>query len=95
VASNTGVMERPETPVEPTDGENEPADDADSAVRPDAIDQRAHLSADEAAAGSDDPRRQAEVILEESAERVESGGERSAAVERRTSADTVPPPDLV
>jgi hypothetical protein len=60
----------------------------------DAIESRAHLLPEEEAAGSDDAHRQAEVILEESSARILEGGTRSAAVERRTSADTVEPPDL-
>ena len=56
---------------------------------------RSELTAEEKAAGSDDPDRQAEVILEESDERTRS---REAApgkfVEHRTSEDTTPPIDL-
>jgi hypothetical protein len=37
----------------------------------DAVDERAHLLPEELAVGSDDPIEQAEVILEESAERTE------------------------
>jgi hypothetical protein len=70
---------------------NRPAD-AEPEVREEAIEQRANLLPEEAAAGSDDPRRQAEVILEESAARILNGGKRYEAVERRTSADTVEPP---
>jgi hypothetical protein len=57
----------------------------------DAVAARAHLLPEEVAAGSDDPHRQAEVILEESAERVVESGDPSAAIERRTSEDTVEP----
>jgi hypothetical protein len=73
-----------------------PGMSADESPEPseESVESRAHLLPEEAAAGSDDPKRQAEVILEESTERVLSGGDRSAAVERRTSADTVEPPDL-
>ena len=61
---------------------------------PEAVESRAHLLPEEAAAGSDDPERQAEAILEESAERVLRGASMDAAqVERRASADTVPPAD--
>lgn len=59
-----------------------------------AVDSRANLLPEEAAVGSDDPKRQAEVILEESTARVLAGGDHGAAIERRTSADTVAPPDL-
>jgi hypothetical protein len=40
-----------------------------TAPDPDSVDERAHLLPEELAAGSADPQRQAEVILEESAER--------------------------
>jgi hypothetical protein len=59
----------------------------------DAVGRRANLLPEEAAAGSDDPKRQAEVILEESTARVLGGGDASPAVERRTSEDTVEPTD--
>ena len=47
--------------------------DTDPAVTPDRdkVDERAHLLPEELAAGSVDPHEQAEVILEESAERTE------------------------
>jgi hypothetical protein len=68
--------------------------DGDSPVpTEDAIESRANLLAEEEAAGSDDPRRQAEVILEESSERVLGTGEQAVAREHRTSEDTVEPPD--
>jgi hypothetical protein len=38
---------------------------------PDRVESRANLTPEEAAAGSDDPRRQAEIILEDSDERTE------------------------
>jgi hypothetical protein len=38
---------------------------------PDSVDERAHLLPEELAAGSDDPHHQAEVILEESADRTQ------------------------
>jgi hypothetical protein len=54
---------------------------------------RSELLPEEQAAGSDDPEAQAEAILAESEERIES---RDAApgthLERRTSEDTTPPP---
>jgi hypothetical protein len=78
-------MADPDVPGIPADESPEPSEES--------VESRAHLSPEEAAAGSDDPKRQAEVILEESTARVLSGGEGSAAVERRTSADTVEPPD--
>jgi hypothetical protein len=59
----------------------------------DAIESRANLLPEEEAAGSDDPRRQAEVILEESSERVLGTGEQAIAREHRTSEDTVEPLD--
>jgi nicotinamide-nucleotide amidase len=61
---------------------------------PGSVESRAKLLPEEAAAGSDDPKRQAEVILEESTSRVLGGGEAAEGVERRTSAETVEPPDL-
>ena len=73
---------------------NDGSDDESAEPSAEAVESRANLLPEEAAAGSDDPKRQAEVILEESNERVLAGGERDAAVERRTSADTVEPPDL-
>ena len=68
-------------------------DPAEVTPSPEAVERRANLTAEEEAAGSDDPRRQAEVILEESAERVLAGRDESGAVERRTSEDTVEPPE--
>jgi hypothetical protein len=54
----------------------------------------ARLLPEEAAAGSEDPLHQAEVILEESDEREERrDGSPSADVEHRRSEDTVPPVD--
>jgi hypothetical protein len=70
------------------------SDDESPEPSAESVESRANLLPEEAAAGSDDPKRQAEVILEESTERVLGGGDRDAAVERRTSADTVEPPDL-
>ena len=58
---------------------------------PDAVESRANLLPEEEAAGSDDPHRQAEVILEESGERVLGTGEHAIPREHRTSADTVEP----
>jgi nicotinamide-nucleotide amidase len=58
-----------------------------------SVESRAKLTPEEEAAGSDDPRRQATAILEESSARVLQSDERAAAVERRTSADTVEPLD--
>lgn len=70
------------------------AADSDSAPAEEAIESRANLLPEEIAAGSDDAYRQAEVILEESAERILSSGEQAPpSVERRTSEDTVEPPD--
>jgi hypothetical protein len=68
--------------------------DGDSPVpTEDAIESRANLLPEEEAVGSDDPRRQAEVILEESSERVLGTGEHAVAREHRTSEDTVEPLD--
>jgi len=68
--------------------------DGDSpAPTEDAIESRSNLLPEEEAAGSDDPRRQAEVILEESSERVLGTGEQAVAREHRTSEDTVEPLD--
>jgi hypothetical protein len=54
------------------------------------VDKRAaELLPEEKEAGSDDPEAQAEQILAESDERLN----KPRAVERRTSEDTVPPPD--
>jgi hypothetical protein len=70
------------------------ADDASDATPSEAaIESRANLLPEESAAGSDDAHRQAEVILEESTERVLASGEQSEPVERRTSEETVEPPD--
>jgi hypothetical protein len=64
-------------------------------VDEDRVEARAELTAEEKAAGSDDPHAQAEAILEESEERTAS---RNAApgthLEHRTSAEATPPPDL-
>jgi hypothetical protein len=68
-------------------------DNDDAVPTEEAVESRANLLAEEEAAGSDDPRRQAEVILEESAERVLGTGEQAVAREHRTSADTVEPPE--
>jgi hypothetical protein len=58
------------------------------------VSRRAELLAEEKAAGSDDPRAQAESVLADSEERVAS---RNAApdthLEHRTSEETTPPPD--
>jgi len=60
------------------------------AVSDDRIEQRAELTAEEKAAGSDDPEEQAREILDESDERVDEGtATASDPVEHRTSADTV------
>jgi hypothetical protein len=68
--------------------------DGDSPVpTEESIESRANLLPEEEAAGSDDPRRQAEVILEESSERVLGTGEQAVAREHRTSEDTVEPLD--
>jgi hypothetical protein len=66
-------------------------DDESTAPTEEAIESRANLLPEEEAAGSDDPRRQAEVILEESSERVLGAGEHAVAREHRTSEDTVEP----
>jgi hypothetical protein len=56
---------------------------------------RSELTAEEKAAGSDAPQRQAEVILEESEHRVETRGpDPGKSVEHRTSDQATPPPDL-
>jgi hypothetical protein len=68
-----------------------PPNDDPTAPSEDAIESRANLLPEEEAAGSDDPRRQAEVILEESSERVLGTGEQAVAREHRTSEDTVEP----
>jgi hypothetical protein len=68
-------------------------DDEEPTPTDDAVESRAHLLPEEEAAGSDDPHRQAEVILEESSERVVDSGEHVVPSERRTSADTVAPVD--
>jgi hypothetical protein len=58
-----------------------------------SVESRAHLLPEEGAAGSDDPVRQATVILEESSARVLEDRETFEPPERRTSADTVAPLD--
>jgi hypothetical protein len=56
---------------------------------------RAELTAEEKAAGSDAPKRQAEAVLEESEHRVETRGpDPGKSIERRTSEDATPPADL-
>ena len=64
-------------------------------VTEDRVETRAELTAEEKAAGSDDPLAQADAILEESEERIAS---RDAApgthVEHRTSEEATPPLDL-
>ena len=75
-------------------------DAGSDAARPsaDAVEHRANLLAEEEAAGSDDPRQQAEAILGESSARVltpPEDADRTGSIERRTSADTVAPPDLI
>ena len=81
------------TRSEPSAVSGAPASAAEDPVTPstDAVESRANLLPEEEAAGSDDPHRQAEVILEESAERVLGTGEQAVAREHRTSADTVEP----
>jgi hypothetical protein len=78
-------------PAEPPSASGTPASADEDPVAPseDAVESRANLLPEEEAAGSDDPHRQAEVILEESADRVLGTGE--LAREHRTSADTVEP----
>ena len=60
----------------------------------DRVERRAELTAEEKAAGSDDPGAQAQEIIEESDERV-AGGRATAAsnTEHRTTEDTLEPPD--
>ena len=60
------------------------------AMSDDRIERRAELTAEEKAAGSDDPEEQAREILEESDERADEGtATASDPVEHRRSADTV------
>ena len=55
---------------------------------------RAELTGEEKTAGSDDPQHQAEVILQESDERMASrDAAPGARVEHRTSEDATPPPE--
>jgi PncC family amidohydrolase len=68
-------------------------DSAQPVPSADAVASRAKLTPEEEAAGSDDPRRQAEAILEESSARILESDGMSEPVERRTSADTVEPLD--
>ena len=68
-------------------------DSAQPVPSEDSVESRAKLTPEEEAAGSDDPRRQAAAILEESSARVLQSDDEPAAVERRTSADTVEPLD--
>jgi hypothetical protein len=75
----------------PVSGTPEYAGEDPAAPSAESVDSRANLLPEEEAAGSDDPHRQAEVILEESAERVLGTGEPRIAREHRTSADTVEP----
>jgi hypothetical protein len=60
------------------------------AMSDDRIEQRAEMTAEEKAAGSDDPEEQAREILDESDQRVDEGtATADDPVEHRTSADTV------
>ena len=64
------------------------------AMSDDRIEQRAELTAEEKAVGSDDPEEQAREILEESDERAEEGtATADSPVEHRTSDQTVEPID--
>ena len=77
-------------------GTAEPMPDHDARATepaPDAVERRANLLPEEQAAGSDDPQRQAAAILEESEARILAGNDEAARVERRTSQDTVEPPE--
>ncbi len=68
--------------------------DEEPTVDEELVSSRAELTAEEKTAGSDDPKAQAEAILEDSEERTAS---REASpgthLEHRTSEDTTPPPD--
>jgi hypothetical protein len=55
--------------TDPTDPVGARAADVDDSVDADRVNERAHLLPEEIAAGSDDPQQQAEIILQESAER--------------------------
>jgi hypothetical protein len=55
--------------TDPTDPAGAGAADVDDSVDADRVNERAHLLPEEIAAGSDDPQQQAEIILQESAER--------------------------
>ena len=58
------------------------------------VSSRAELTAEEKAAGSDDPEAQAEAILEDSEERTASrDASPGTHLEHRTSEDTTPSPD--
>jgi hypothetical protein len=57
------------------------------------VSRRAELLAEEKAAGSDDPRAQAESILADSEERVASRHAAPDTQEHRTSKDATPPPE--
>jgi hypothetical protein len=64
------------------------------AVSDDRIEQRAELTAEEKAAGSEEPEDQARELLEESDERVAAGmATADDPVEHRTSDETVEPVD--
>lgn len=54
---------------EATDPAGVDGPDADDSIDADRVNERAHLLPEEIAAGSDDPQQQAEIILQESAER--------------------------
>lgn len=75
----------------PGHGENLDGSPPDDVEPPEeAVAQRAELLPEEQAAGSDDPRAQAEAVLEESAERTEyPDADSSSQSGRRSSADTV------
>jgi hypothetical protein len=55
--------------TDPTDPVGAGAADVDDSVDADRVNERAHLLPEEIVAGSDDPQQQAEIILQESAER--------------------------
>lgn len=68
--------------------------DQEPTIDHDRVSTRSELSAEEKAAGSDDPQAQAEAILAESEERIVAPDSAPGAnVEHRTSEETTPPLD--
>lgn len=68
MSESPSSSDRSET-SEPTDPVGPDGTGVDDSVDTDRVNERAHLLPEEIAVGSDDPQQQAEIILQESAER--------------------------